>query len=301
MDNQTLYLLAIILSLIASILAWIAKLTWAKEYKDATKQLLDAKDSENKVLKERISFLNDLSSEKIKAIAIANKEMLEEEIDKLKDKLGQLNSINEQKEKEIKALKDSNVTESIKLKILEKEKNDNLIEVNRIENKIQQIYYTPQYLFDFNKILIDKKLQNKFVSFLDKEILEISKSKNIDKILILFSLSVSQYFVIQINELVNKLNIPIQQYFIKHGTNIPALSQSENIIIITDTLVSGHYLSAFLNSLTKQKVNVICIITIFSTKSIRKILDIEVKSFMEIEMPIYENYITYNNQIDRKP
>jgi len=91
---EALYIVAIIVSGIGAILAWLAKLKWSKEFgsaKDATINAKDAiissKDAQIQNLKTELDNLRELNSIKIREYFISTKEQLEEYNDKLQQEL----------------------------------------------------------------------------------------------------------------------------------------------------------------------------------------------------------------------
>jgi len=97
------------LSIIASILAWVAKLKWSSEYLEAKKAQILSIQEQLIVLKERNETLKELSSEKIMSLYKNTKEGLEllnnqilDEKEKLQQKVNEL-------EIEIERLKEDNM------------------------------------------------------------------------------------------------------------------------------------------------------------------------------------------------
>jgi hypothetical protein len=65
--------IAVVGSTVASILAWIAKIRWSREYRDATEKVIQAKDAviqsreaQIAVLSEEIAFLKDITPMKMR-------------------------------------------------------------------------------------------------------------------------------------------------------------------------------------------------------------------------------------------
>ena len=59
-------LIAVIISGVAAILAWIAKIRWSKEYADAKDQTIRAKDEQLRVLQLQLQELKDLNPEQLR-------------------------------------------------------------------------------------------------------------------------------------------------------------------------------------------------------------------------------------------
>ena len=72
------------LSLLAAILAWVAKIRWSKEYSQAKDEILRLKDSENIILKDQIQRLKDFNPVVIGEFYDRSKKDYEDYIDKLK-------------------------------------------------------------------------------------------------------------------------------------------------------------------------------------------------------------------------
>ena len=79
------------LSLIAAILAWIAKIRWSKEFKEAKQAQID-------VLEQHIKALKDLTPDRIKKFYVDTTELLNLNIDKLEENNKEL----EENKKELK-------------------------------------------------------------------------------------------------------------------------------------------------------------------------------------------------------
>lgn len=75
-----LYPTITLLSVLAAVLAWAAKLMWAKEYKEA-------KEAQIELLKEQIKSLEELTPMKVREFYISTKQQLEEYIEKLQGDL----------------------------------------------------------------------------------------------------------------------------------------------------------------------------------------------------------------------
>ncbi len=102
------------LSVLASILAWVAKLKWSSEYREAKKAQFDSIQEQVRVLKERNETLKELTSEKIMTLYRNTKEGLETLNNQiLEEKIDLQNKVDEM-ETEIERLKKENKN-SIKL------------------------------------------------------------------------------------------------------------------------------------------------------------------------------------------
>lgn len=70
MENQSIFVIILILTALAnavsSIVAWIAKIGWSKEYKEAKDETIKAKEAEIRTLKEHIMMLEKLNPQILK-------------------------------------------------------------------------------------------------------------------------------------------------------------------------------------------------------------------------------------------
>ena len=94
---EWLYLLGVVLSTLAAVLAWLAKLKWSKEFSDAKNAALqakdaalEAKDAHLHALEMQLDSLRQLDSPKIREYFLSTKAHLEEYNDTLKMQLEQL-------------------------------------------------------------------------------------------------------------------------------------------------------------------------------------------------------------------
>lgn len=118
MVMEVIQALAILGSVIASVLAWLAKLQWSKEFKDAKAAQITA-------LERQIQSLQSAHDERIKA--------KEEQISTLQDKLKTLEELNSQKTQEYfqytkSQLEKYNDTLKVRVQELESEIKDNKID-----------------------------------------------------------------------------------------------------------------------------------------------------------------------------
>src|SRR5688572_12443811 len=81
------YLIAALASSLAAVLAWLAKLAWAKEFREAKDETLKAKDAQIELLKNEIQDLRELTPMKLKEYFVSVKQQLEEYNDKLQQDL----------------------------------------------------------------------------------------------------------------------------------------------------------------------------------------------------------------------
>ncbi len=126
-----LYRIITLLSVIAAILAWIAKLRWAKEYIATKDETIKAKEAQIEVLKTQIEGLKELTPPKVREYYINASKMLEEYIEKLKNQIREAQTDIEEKNIQIAKLQAEGDRQSEMLKKLEYERA--LIEVKAKE------------------------------------------------------------------------------------------------------------------------------------------------------------------------
>ncbi|MGD1047614.1 MAG: SEC-C metal-binding domain-containing protein [Candidatus Krumholzibacteriaceae bacterium] len=80
-----------LLSAIAAVLAWAAKLWWGKEYRNAKDETIKAKDAQIAAIERELSATKELTPMKIREYFLSMKEQLEEYIDGLKADLKKKN------------------------------------------------------------------------------------------------------------------------------------------------------------------------------------------------------------------
>ncbi len=72
-------------SMVAAILAWIAKIRWSKEYQVAKQAEISAKTAQIEALNEKVDFYKDMSSNVVIDMLTEQKEKYEELISQLRD------------------------------------------------------------------------------------------------------------------------------------------------------------------------------------------------------------------------
>ncbi|HYX72194.1 MAG TPA: hypothetical protein VE732_05445 [Nitrososphaera sp.] len=82
-----IYAISTLASALAAVLAWAAKLRWAKEYSAAKDETIKAKDAQIETLKNEIQNLRELTPMKLREYFLSVKEQLEEYNDKLQEEL----------------------------------------------------------------------------------------------------------------------------------------------------------------------------------------------------------------------
>src|SRR5947208_229939 len=152
--SELLYAIGTLVSAAAAVLAWVAKLKWSKEFrdaKDATIQakedqiktlqarheasaaendavlkakdaLIAAKDEQVKLLQTEITNLREFSPSKLREYFLTVRQQLEEYNNLLKSQLEEAQNVIKQKQDEINAVKSEGAAQSEAVKRLEKEK-----------------------------------------------------------------------------------------------------------------------------------------------------------------------------------
>src|SRR5438067_4815729 len=95
------YAISALASAIAAILAWAAKLWWAKEYGAAKDEIIRAKEAQIEQLKGEIQSLHDLTPMKIREYFVSVTTQLEEYNDRLKQEIDKARVEIEQKNQAI--------------------------------------------------------------------------------------------------------------------------------------------------------------------------------------------------------
>lgn len=99
-----IYAISALASALAAVLAWAAKLWWAKEYSAAKDEIIKAKDAQIETLKTEIQNLRELTPMKIREYFLSVKEQLEEYNDKLQEEVKTAYEEVEKKDSEIRHL-----------------------------------------------------------------------------------------------------------------------------------------------------------------------------------------------------
>ncbi|MFC1857508.1 hypothetical protein ACFL9U_05695 [Thermodesulfobacteriota bacterium] len=68
--------IAVVLSGVAAILAWVAKLRWSREYQNSVKSQLAAKDAQIELLREKSRLLESVTSAKLHELYERTKKQL---------------------------------------------------------------------------------------------------------------------------------------------------------------------------------------------------------------------------------
>jgi len=100
-----LSLITSLVSAIAAVLAWVAKLRWSKEYAAAKDEVIRAKEAQIELLKIEIQTLHELSPVKIREYFVSVKTQLEEYIDLQKSQIKDAETALSRKETQIAELR----------------------------------------------------------------------------------------------------------------------------------------------------------------------------------------------------
>tara|TARA_R100000935_G_C2834569_1_gene167312 strand:+ start:1753 stop:2277 length:525 start_codon:yes stop_codon:yes gene_type:complete len=168
---EILYITITGLSIIASILAWVAKIKWSSEYREAKKAQIESIQEQIKVLKERNETLKELTSEKIMGHYKSTKEGLESLNNKILEEKNELQIKVDEMETEIERMRKENKN-SIKLPDFSQLQNMSF----QIENSLKS--FTENYAIQYNELSnsLDKMKNIDFV-FKDKDNFYIIETK----------------------------------------------------------------------------------------------------------------------------
>ena len=150
-----------VLSLLSSILAWIAKIKWSKEYTDAKEQVIKAKEAEIILLKEQIETYKDLTPMKIREYFISVKTQLEEHINLLQKKLEETNLILSEKEGKLQQLNSQSIQDSKAIAKYAEEKKELMLVIEEI-NKEALSLKDQLVDYDTNEKMADKLIDDYF-------------------------------------------------------------------------------------------------------------------------------------------
>jgi response regulator RpfG family c-di-GMP phosphodiesterase len=113
----TFSLITSLLSAIAAVLAWAAKLRWSKEYAAAKDEVIKAKEAQIEFLKNEIETLRELSPIKIREYFVSVKTQLEEYIDLQKSQIRDAETALSQKDAQLAQLRYAQEQEAQRLTI----------------------------------------------------------------------------------------------------------------------------------------------------------------------------------------
>jgi chromosome segregation ATPase len=128
-----------VISLLAAILAWVAKLKWSKEYSQAKDEIIRAKDAQIAMLKQQIDNLMDLNPVKLKEYYSTVKEQLEKYNDLLKEQLAAAKKEIEKMQDALNALRWKEEKDQEKIDKLTQEKDSLEENVQLLEGNLMDI------------------------------------------------------------------------------------------------------------------------------------------------------------------
>lgn len=105
--SEIIYIVTVLFSAIAAILAWVAKLRWSKEYSEAKNEIIRSKEASIELLERQIEQYKDLTPMRIREYFESVKSQLEEYNDELQQRIAGLEDEAEEKERRIVGLKTS--------------------------------------------------------------------------------------------------------------------------------------------------------------------------------------------------
>jgi hypothetical protein len=103
---ELVYAVTALVSAVAAVVAWGAKLRWSREFSAAKDAQLAAKQAELVVLEREIATLRELTPMRVREYFLSMKEQLEEYNDRLERELGAALAALDEKEREIALLRD---------------------------------------------------------------------------------------------------------------------------------------------------------------------------------------------------
>ena len=129
---EIIYIVTALISSVAALAAWIAKILWSQQYAAAKDEIIKAKDAQISALKDQISFLEQCNSKKLREYVICVKEELEQYIDTLKLEI-------DEKQKELNK-KDVKIKELSSMYSQNKDQIEKImLERNNLKQKIQKL------------------------------------------------------------------------------------------------------------------------------------------------------------------
>jgi hypothetical protein len=128
-----------ILSLLAAVLAWISKIRWSKEYRDAKEEIIRLKDNEIQLMQSEVELYKELNPIKLREYFLSVKQQLEEYNDILKHQLEAARVEIIEKEDKIIELQKSSENQNTEIEKVRIKKE--LIETYslKLENKLKEL------------------------------------------------------------------------------------------------------------------------------------------------------------------
>ena len=116
--------ITVLASVLAAILAWVAKLRWSNEYAAAKDEIVKAKDAMIDVLNKEIENLREFTSPQLREHYLAQKTGLEERIENLQEQLAQARAELSRKDEQIQSLLPDSQANKAKLEQLEESRRE---------------------------------------------------------------------------------------------------------------------------------------------------------------------------------
>ena len=149
------------LSVVAAILAWVAKLRWSKEFADAKEATIAAKDAQIQVLEKQIEDLRDLTPMKLREYVLSIKDQLEEYNDSLQSQVEKLKSEITEKNQQITSLSEEGAQKRSEVEQVKKEKeelNKKVVYLERIRKELKPVQHqaevTSRTIADYDLFVI---------------------------------------------------------------------------------------------------------------------------------------------------
>jgi flagellar basal body-associated protein FliL len=149
---EWLYIIITIISGIAAILAWLAKLRWSKEFAEAKDACIAAKEEQVRTLQLQIDQLRDLTPIKLREFYIKMKEQLEEYNDALQAELSKAKQEMCRKTETITELTGQGAAQVNLIADLNSEKQAIETKVRKLEAQVEQLKQRSPFLWSLPKM-----------------------------------------------------------------------------------------------------------------------------------------------------
>lgn len=136
---EWLQAIGVVLCALAAILAWVAKLRWAREYTAAKEETIRAKEAQVETLRTQVEALQDMTPMKLREYFLSVKEQLEEYIGTLQARLHQATEKIRQEDGEIEQLTAEGGAKSREITALRREKDDILTKQQALGAEVQRL------------------------------------------------------------------------------------------------------------------------------------------------------------------
>jgi flagellar basal body-associated protein FliL len=136
---EIIQLITILLSVIAAVLAWAAKLWWGKEHIEAKNETIRSKEAQIDLLKEQIQTYKELTPMKIREYFTSVKMQLEEYNDGLKTQLEKANSEIHDREKRITELTSHGDRQGEEIQTLLNEKREIELQAGELKARVIEL------------------------------------------------------------------------------------------------------------------------------------------------------------------